>query len=448
MKMTVMLVLATGAAMVAAPGAQADGHVTTFSLANGMEAVVIEDHRQPVVTHMVWYRAGAADEPAGKSGIAHFLEHLMFKGTDELAPGDFSRIISENGGQDNAFTSYDYTGYFQRIAADRLELVMSMEADRMQDLILTEADIGPELAVVLEERNQRVENNPGALFGEQRRAAQYLNHRYGVPIIGWKHEVSALGREDALDWYNTYYAPNNAILVVAGDVDPTEVKALALRHYGPLEPSVTLPERTRPAEPPQTSERRLTYRDARVRQPYAIRTYLAPERNAGEQETAAALTVLAEILGGSGITSVMGRRLQLEEKLAVATGAFYDGLGLDEQLFSVYVVPAAGVSLQDAEDAMDRAIAAMIEDGPDPAHLERIQAQIRAEAIYGLDDQAGQARRYGAALTSGLTVADVQAWPDILAAVDAEDVVAAAKMVFDKRKSVTGWLMPEKGDAE
>lgn len=437
------LIAASFMAFALANHAEAEAPITTFTLDNGMEAVVIEDHRQPVVTHMVWYRAGAADEPQGKSGIAHYLEHLMFKGTDELAPGEFSRIISQNGGQDNAFTSYDYTGYYQRIATDRLELVMRMEADRMTDLVLSEEEVIPELAVVIEERNQRTENNPGSLFGEQRRAALYLNHPYANPIIGWMHEIKTLTRQDALDWYETYYAPNNAVLIVAGDVDPAEVKRLAEIHYGPIAPSDNLPERIRPSEPPHLAERRLIYRDPRVRQPYVIRAYLAPERDAGAQETAAALTILAEALGGSGITSFMGNRLQLEEKVALATGAFYDGQGLDDGSFGLYIVPSPGNSLEEAEARMDAAIAAFIEEGPDPEALERIKTQIRAQQIYALDDQAGMARRYGAALTSGLTVEDVQAWPNILAEVTAEDVVAAAKTIFDKRKSVTGWLMQE-----
>ena len=420
--------------------ASAGAPVTTFTLDNGMDAVVIEDHRAPVVTHMVWYRAGAADEAPGKSGVAHFLEHLMFKGTDDIGPGEFSAIISANGGSDNAFTSQDYTGYFQRIAADRLEMVMQMEADRMADLVFSENDVEVERRVVLEERNQRTENSPGALFTEQRNAALYLNHPYGRPVIGWKHEIEALDYQDAMDWYELHYAPNNAILVVAGDVDPAEVERLAKKYYGPLQPSAALPERVRPSEPPHRSARRLVYEDPRVRQPYVIRTYLAPERNAGDQRTAAALTILAEMLGGSGITSVMGRMLQLEEKVAVATGSFYDGMGLDPQSFGMYIVPAPNISLEDAEAAMDRALEAFIEAGPDPEHLERIKTQIRAAEIFSLDDQAYLARKYGSALTQGLTVQDVQDWPAILQAVTADDIMEAARMVFDSKSSVTGYL--------
>lgn len=422
--------------------------VTSYTLDNGMEIVVIEDHRAAVVTHMVWYRAGAADEQPGKSGIAHFLEHLMFKGTDELKSGEFSKIIAANGGRDNAFTSHDYTAYFQRIISDRLELVMKMESDRMTDLVLTDEEIIPERNVVLEERNQRVENNPGSLFSEQRNAALYLNHPYGRPVIGWKHEIEQLDRQDALDWYNTYYAPNNAILVVAGDVAPEEVLRLAKKYYGPIAPSENLPERIRPSEPPHLSARRLTFNDARVRQPYVIRTYLAPERNPGAQEEAAALTILAELLGGSGITSVMGQKLQIEEKLAISTGAFYSGSGLDAQTFGLYVVPTPNHTLEEAEDGMDRAIIEFIEEGPDPDHLARIKKQILAAEIFALDDQEYLARRYGAALTEGLTIEDVDAWPDVLAAVEAEDIVQAAQKVFSKRSSVTGWLMGENKNQE
>lgn len=423
------------------------GEVTTFKLFNGMQAVVIEDHRAPVVTHMVWYRIGAADEQPGVSGVAHLLEHLMFKGTRQFGPGVFSETVAANGGTENAFTSFDYTGYYQRVAADRLALMMEMESDRMRGLILSENDFQTERDVVLEERNARTDNNPGALFSEQRAAALYLNHHYGIPIIGWKHEIEALTREDALDWYKRYYAPNNAILVVAGDVDPAEVKRLALRYYGRILPSRDLKPRIRPTEPPQLAPRRLEMRDSRVAQPYVIRTYLAPERNSGDQTTAAALYVLAELLGGGGLTSVLGQKLQVESQTALHVSAFYDGLSLDKSGFGLVVVPVDGVSLADAEAAMDKAVAEFIENGPDPAHLTRIMAQLKASEIYARDDTSGLGRMYGEGLTSGLTIADIEAWPEILQAVTAKDVVEAAKLVFDKRSSVTGWLMRDDGGA-
>ncbi len=430
---------------LAAAPAFAEG-VSHFTLANGMEAVVIEDHRAPVAVHMVWYRAGSADETRGSSGVAHFLEHLMFLGTDDLAPGELSATVEANGGSDNAFTSYDYTAYFQRIAADRLDLVMRMEADRMRDLVISQDDWATELQVIIEERNQRTDSDPGALLREQMNAAQYLNHPYGTPVIGWRHEMEALTRDDALAWYQRYYAPNNAILVVAGDVDPAEVERLAETYYGPLAPTEGLAPRERVSEPPQLAERRLTMADPRVQRPYVVRSYLAPERDAGDQSAAAALTVLAELLGGNAATSVLGRALVFDSGKAIGAGASYDGLSLDESTFGLSVVPAAGVSLADAEAALDAALAAFLRDGPDPAQFSRIRTQISADEIYARDNVQGLARRYGAALASGLTIADVEAWPDALRAVSEADVMSAAQALFDKGRSVTAWLMRPEGE--
>jgi zinc protease len=423
--------------------------VTTFTLDNELEVVVIEDHRAPVVVHMVWYRVGAADEPRGKSGIAHYLEHLMFKGTDDLAPGEFSEVVAAQGGSDNAFTSWDYTGYFQRVAADRLPLMMEMEADRMRDLSLTEAEAVPELAVVLEERSQRTDSDPAALFGEQRRAAQYLSHPYGIPIIGWRHEIEDLTLADAKAFYREHYAPNNAIVVVAGDVDPAEVRALAEEHYGALEPNPDLQPRQRPQEPPQLAERRMTFEDPRVAQPYVVRSYLVPERDPGAQRDAAALAMLAEVLGGNPATSYLGQRLQFDETVALFTTAFYSGLSVDDGTFGLVVVPAPGVSLEQSEAALDAALADFLEEGIDPAQFERIRMQIRADDIYSLDDVSSLARRYGEALTVGLTVEDVEAWPEILQSVTEEDVLGAARRLLDRRASVTGYLTaPEDGPAD
>ncbi|MFQ5623203.1 MAG: M16 family metallopeptidase [Paracoccaceae bacterium] len=415
--------------------------VSSFRLANGMEVVVIEDHRAPVVTHMVWYRVGAADEPPGRSGIAHFLEHLMFKGTPTYPDASFSRIVAENGGRDNAFTTQDYTAYFQRIAAGRLPLVMRMEADRMRNLVLTDEVVLPERDVILEERNSRVDTDPGSLFSEQRDAALYLNSPYGIPVIGWRHEIEQLTRRHALEFYARYYAPNNAILIVAGDVAPDRVRELAETHYGPVEPTPGLPPRIRPQEPPQLAARRLQLRDPKVRQPYVVRAYLAPERNSGDQKKAAALRVLAELLGGRGVTSELGSELQLGRKLAVSTGAFYDGLSVDRRSFGVYVVPSRDTGLAEAEEAMDEVLARFIREGPDQAHLERVKKQIRADQIFALDNQESRSRKYGGALAVGLTVADIDAWPDVLQSVTAEEVRRAAEEVLVPEHSVTGWLM-------
>jgi zinc protease len=420
-------------------GAQAET-VTNFQLENGMDVVVIEDHRAPVVVHMVWYRVGAADEPAGHSGIAHFLEHLMFKGTEKVAPGEFSAIVEAQGGNDNAFTSWDYTAYFQRVAADRLDLMMEMEADRMRNLRLTEDDVVTERQVILEERAQRTDSSPGALLSEQMRAAQYMNHPYAVPIIGWRHEMEQLSRDDALSYYQRFYAPNNAILVIAGDVSPDEVRTLAEKHYGPLQPSEGIGPRIRPQEPPQLAERRLSLADERVSEPYVMRTYLAPERDPGDQKDAAALTILAELLGGSGQTSVLARALQFDSQTAVYSSAFYDGTSIDDATFGFVVVPVPGVSLTDAETKMDEVVAKFLAEGPDPAAFDRIKTQIRASEIYAKDDVQGLARMYGAELSIGLSLADIQGWDDALDAVTIDDVMDVAARVLDRRNAVTGYL--------
>ena len=434
------LTLAVAAALALARPALADT-VSTFTLQNGLEVVVIEDHRAPVVVQMIWYRAGSADEPYGKSGIAHFLEHLMFKGTDKISPNAFSAMIEAQGGEDNAFTSWDYTAYFQYIAADRLELVMEMEADRMRNLRMSEEDVTTERQVILEERAQRTDTDPGALMNEQMRAAQFMNHRYGVPIVGWRHEMEGLSHQDALAWYTKFYAPNNAILIIAGDATPDHVKELAEKFYGPIAPSEGIVPRLRPQEPPQLAERRLTYADDRAADPYIFRSYLAPERNPGDQKEAAALTILANLLGGDGQTSHLARTLQFDTQTAVYTSAFYDGAAIDKSTFGVIVMPAPGVTLDEAEAALNSALADFISKGPDPAAFARIQNQIRASEIYARDSVQGLANRYGEGLTIGLTLADIEDWDKVLAAVTIADVQAAAKKVLKLDNAVTARLV-------
>lgn len=432
-------------ALTALPlAATAASEVTEFTLDNGMQVVVIEDHRSAAVTHMVWYRAGSADEMPGQSGIAHFLEHLMFKATDDLESREFSRIVEENGGSDNAFTSWDYTAYHQRIASDRLGLMMMMEADRMRDLVLNEDEVRTERQVILEERAQRTDTSPGGLFNEQLSAAIHLNHPYGRPIIGWRHEMEELSLQNARDWYETHYHPNNAILVVAGDATPEEVRTLAEEHYGPIpaNPDIMATEsRNRPSEPPHIAERRVIYEDARVANPYVSINFLAPERNAGDQEDAAALTLLAEILAGSGFTSVLPREMQLEDERSLFVGAYYGGTSLDTTTFTLINMPLPGTSLEQAEADILAEIDEFLEEGIDPAQLDRIRFQIEAARIFEEDDVTGLANAYGRALTSGLTVADVEAWPDVLAATTIEDVMDAARVVFSQGATTTGYLM-------
>ena len=436
------LALAMALSSQLTPAARAEPKVSDFRLDNGMEVVVIEDHRTPVVTHMVWYRVGSADEPWGHSGIAHFFEHLMFKASGKFGDGAFSKIVASNGGSDNAFTSYDYTAYFQRIAADRLGLVMGMEADRMRNLVLTEEVVATERAVILEERSQRTDNSPQGLFAEQMSAALYMNHPYGVPVIGWRHEIEQLNLADAQAFYARYYAPDNAILVVAGDVTPAAVRALAETHYGPLKPSGRPPE-ARPQEPPQLAPRRVEMRDPRVRQPFVQRLYLVPSYDPSNPREAAALSILSDVLG-DGITSRLAQALQLDQKVAIDTGSYYSPGRRDQAGFSLYGVPAPGQDLATVEAAMDAVLAQLTAEGPTGEELARVKRLNRAARIFAQDSMSSQARRYGGALAAGQTVADVQNWPVVMEAVTAEDVRRVAEKYLVPETSVTGWLMVAK----
>ena len=413
----------------------------THTLANGLQVVVIEDHRAPVVSHMVWYKVGAADEPPGKSGIAHFLEHLLFKGTSNIPSGEFSKIVARNGGRDNAFTSYDYTGYFQNVAREKLDLVMGMEADRMTNLVLTEQDVKTERAVILEERRSRTDNNPSAQLAEAMSAAQYLSHPYGIPVIGWKHEMEALKLADALAFYHRYYAPNNAVLIVAGDVEADAVFAMAETHFGPLARADT-PPRWRPQEPPQRAARRVIFKDGRVSQAEWRRSYLAPTRSAGETQHAIPLSLFADMLGG-GSTSRLYRDLVVERKLAASASAHYSATGLDPGTFMLYATPSPGVSLETLEAAIDETLAAVLKDGLLEADLERSRTGLLAAAIYARDNLFTSPRIFGDALTSGLSVEQVESWPDEVRSVTMEQVMAAARAILNIRASVTGLLLPE-----
>lgn len=433
---------AAGAGLNPVPGTPASGvfHPETFVLDNGMEVVVVENHRAPVVAHWVWYKVGTADSPPGKSGLPHFLEHLMFKGTGEIPPGEFSKIVARLGGNDNAMTSYDSTAYFQMIAKDRLELVMAMEADRMVNLDLSDDHVYPERDVILEERRSRVDNEPSALLGEQLMAAQYLHHPYRLPVIGWFHEIAGYTREDALDFYREWYAPNNAVLVVAGDVTAAELRPLAERTYGTVA-ARHVPLRRRLAEPPQHAERRISLHHERVRQPTLLRSYLAPSYASPGHQHGYALELLSEILGGGG-TSRLFRQVVVERSLAAGAGCFYRGTGLDGTTFRLYASPRPGVAMADLEGAVMGEIAKVLAEGITADELARTRQRLVAEAIYARDSLSGAARVFGSALTCGEAVGDVESWPARIAAVTVEQVHTAARHVFRPEQSVTALLLP------
>ncbi len=437
-----MVLIMTMSLLAGGANAQSRDEITTFELANGMKVVSIPDHRAPVVTHMVWYRVGAADEAPGKSGIAHFLEHLMFKGTKEIAPGEFSKIIARNGGQDNAFTSQDYTGYYQRIARDRLELVMKMEADRMVNLRLRNEDVLPERDVILEERRMRTDNDPSARLGEQVSAAQYLAHPYGKPIIGWENEMARLTRRDALDFYARYYTPNNAILVVAGDIKGDELKVLAEKYYGPIKIRTKISPRMRPVEPVPEAERRVTLRDEKVRQPNIRRSYITSAYSNAAKGEAEALSVLSEILG-QGATSRLYRELVVKRKTAASAGAYFSGASLDSGSFMVYAVPNPGVDIAKAESGLDDVIKTLLEEGVTVDEVEHAKRMLISDSIYSRDSQTSMARLFGVALTTGQSVADVLEWPERLEKVTLDQVNAAARKFLTVENSVTGLLLPK-----
>jgi zinc protease len=422
-----------------ARGKPAGPAITHARLANGLEIVVIEDHRAPVVTHMVWYRNGSADDPPGKSGIAHFLEHLMFKGTSNHPQGKFSELIADLGGQENAFTSNDYTAYFQRVAKEHLDVCMDYEADRMKNLVLSDEEVTPERNVVLEERRMRTDSDPSEQLGEALQAALFTQHPYGRPIIGWNHEIESLDRADALTYYDRFYTPENAILVVAGDVEAPEVVALAEKYYGPLPVQGAPPKRFRPREPEPRAHRLVTLADEKVEQPTHQSIFLVPSYKSAAPGEAEALEVLAYLLGG-GHTSLLFKTLVIEEKLAVMAGAHYQGTAVDDTRFYMFAVPAQGVSLERLDAAIDAVIARAARTVQE-ADVERAKIRLVAEAIYAQDNQATLARWYGTSLASGLNLEDVAQWPERIESVGAGDVQKAVRWL-DKRRGVTGFLLP------
>ena len=413
----------------------------TFTLGNGMDVVVLPDHRVPVVTHMVWYRVGAADEPPLKSGIAHFLEHLMFKGTDNVPPGELSKIVARNGGQDNAFTSQDYTAYFQRVALDRLPLVMELEADRMTNLVLSDKVVNPERDVVLEERSSRTDNNPESILNEQMGAALFMAHPYRVPIIGWEHEIKNLNTDDAITFYKKHYAPNNAILIVAGDITAEQLRPLAEEYYGVI-PAGEVTPRVRGAEPPSAAPRRIEYFDPRVQQATLRRFYVVPSYAQAEPGQAEALDLLSQILG-TGSTSRLYRELVVTRALAASAGSWYSGSALDYARFAFYAAPREGVDLTQLEAAIDEVLAEIAQKGVSSEELERAKSNTMADVIYARDNQRSMAQAFGVALTTGGTIEDVLSYPDRINKVTAEDVQKAAQSIVDNQAHVTGYMRSE-----
>ncbi len=418
--------------------------VSSFNLENGLEVVVIPDHRAPVVTHMLWYHVGSADEEPGKSGIAHFFEHLMFKATKTYPAGEFSRKVAEIGGQENAFTSYDYTAFYQQVTPQALEMVMTYEADRMEHLILNDDVVKTERDVVLEERRSRVDGDPGALLAEEVSATLYQNHPYRMPVIGWLHEMQQLNLKDALAFYEKYYTPNNATLVVSGDVDLETVKALAEKTYGKLPRRAEPGNRVRPQEPAQNTKRTVSMADPRVSQPSFQKMWLVPSYTSAKPGEAEALDLLSEILGGSTRSRIY-QALVVRDGSAASAGAYYQGGSLDDGSFGIYGSPRGSATLEQVEAGVDAQVAKIIKDGVTADELEKARNRFLKSMIFARDSQSSMARIYGSTLSTGQTIKDIQEWPDRIRAVKVEDIQDVAKRYLVDSRSVTSYLMPEDG---
>lgn len=414
---------------------------TTYTLDNGLQVVVIPNHRAPIVSHMLWYKVGAADEAPGETGLAHFLEHLLFKGTENAPPGEFRNVIVGNGGQENAFTTHDTTAYYQRIPSHMLETMMKYEADRMTNLKLTEEIVNTEREVVREERRTRVDNDPASQLWEVARSVTYLNHPYRRPVIGWDHEIEDLNLDQALAFYRKWYAPNNAVLVVSGDVEPEEVRALAEKYYGVI-PARDIPERARVQEPPQNAARSVQLESPLVQQPSISITFLAPSYNRGDSEHAHALEVLRQVIGG-GATSRLYRSLVVDQGLAASAMASYGPNRYDMTTFGLSASPRPGVSLDEVEAALQAEVGKFLAEGVTQEEIDSAKKRLKASAVYARDNFGTGGSAFGRALTTGGTVEKVESWPDDIEAVTLEQVNQAGKAVFADESSVTIRLTPK-----
>ena len=423
---------------VAAPALAADFTVETAMLENGMQVVVVPDHRAPLITQLVYYKVGSADEVLGKSGVAHFLEHMMFQGTNGVPAEEFRNTIALHGGEENAFTSPDITGYWQTVAVQGLEMVMRLESDRMQNLLITDKDFESEREVIKEERRSRYETEPAGQFNEQMQATVFIGHPYGWPTIGWMHEIETLTRQDAVDWYEKWYAPNNAILIIAGDTSLAEVLPLARKYYGVIPASAPI-VRDRPQEPPHLAERRLIYYDDRVRQPSFSRVYLASSRTARDG-LAPALTLLSDILAGG--TGRLYQALVVEREVAVGAGSFYSGGAVDLSQFGVWAAPTSGGDIATVEAAIDAELERLLTEGITAEELALAKSGVLTSLILRRDSVNRVGRRVGSGLAVGLTIDEVVGWSAEIEAVTIDDVNTAAAVVLVRRNSATGLLLP------
>jgi len=411
------------------------------TLDNRLEIIVLENNRVPAVAHSIWYKVGSADEPNGKSGIAHFLEHLMFKGTDKLKPGEFSQIVSINGGKENAFTSKNYTGYFQLIHKSKLELVMSLEADRMKNIKLTEDEFKNEKKVVLEERYSRVDNNPSALLSEQINAALYMNHPYRKPIIGWEHEIKNLNLDDVLKFYKKYYAPNNAIIVICGDINLDEVVKLAKKYFGKIKPS-KIEKRIWTNEPTQHAPRKVTLKSKDTAIPIFKRHYLVPTYTKSKKESLT-LEVFSEIFGNPS-TGILFEEFVKNKKLAISASAFYYPDGFGDTSFTISIIPKKNVSLEEIELHLNEYLDQIRKLVFNKEELEKVKKRLVNNTIFAQDSLYMGMRIFGSSLTTGYSLKEITAWPKDISKISTNDLQNFVPNIFNSNKSVTGYLLPIK----
>ncbi len=416
----------------------------TFSLDNGLEVIVIENNRAPVITHMLWIKAGAADEPHGVSGSAHFLEHMMFKGTPSVGPGEYSRLLRKIGAEENAFTAQDYTAYFATISKGNLELVMRLEADRFQNLLIKENEVLSERKVILEERSQRTDNDPSAKLSEQMSSILFTNHPYGNPVIGWRDEMEKLNQADIKQFYKDWYAPNNMILVVSGAVTLDQIKLLAQKYYGAFKKRA-VPVRARPHIPPLPANINLKLYDAYVQQPSFIRNYRVPSARQNPKESLA-LEVLEEIIGG-GATGRLYKNLSVEKKIASTIGLSYSSLAYDDTTISIGATPAKNISLENLEKQIDQQIETFAENGPTEQEVSDAKKRLITQAIFARDSVSGPAFLIGFARVQGVPLHDIEQWPQNISEVTQKEIHdVAIKYLSKKRKNlpdVTGYLLPD-----
>jgi zinc protease len=419
----------------------AQAAVTDVTLDNGMRVIVQEDHRAPVMVSQVWYRAGSMDEFNGTTGVAHVLEHMMFRGTKTVPPGEFSKRIAAAGGRENAFTNRDHTAYFQQMQKDRLELAMQLESDRMANLVIRDDLFAKEMQVVMEERRLRTDDQPQSVVYERLMAVAYQENPYRRPVIGWMDDLQHLTAQDARDWYARWYVPNNATLVVAGDVKADDVIAMAKQYFGVI-PAHALPVRKPQDEPAQIGEKRIVVKvPAKV--PYLLMTWHAPVLRDWEKDSAPyALQILAGVLSGND-SARLQKSLVKTQQIAVSTSAGYDAVSRGPGMFMIDATPAPGKSTDELEKAIHDQIGRIQREGISEAELARVKAQVIAADVFQRDSLFFQAMQLGEYVTAGLPPEALAHRVEKLRAVSAKDVQAAARQWLQEDQLSVGILDPQ-----